>query len=116
MGVADHAVAVDDEHAPPREAERTERAIGAGHVLVGVGEQREVEPVLAGERLVAVDRLRRDAHHLSVERTELIEASLYELSCFVHTGVSSPGIEHEHDRLAGEVGQRVLPATRARQA
>ncbi len=36
-------------------------------VLVGVGQQRELETVLAGERLVAVDRLGRDPEDLGVE-------------------------------------------------
>ena len=60
--------------------------------LVGVGQQRELQPELGGERLVALDALRRDAQHLGVERLELRRGRrLYELSCLVHTGVSSPG-------------------------
>ena len=41
VGVADDAVAVDDEHAAPREPDRPERAVQRGDRLVGVGEQRE---------------------------------------------------------------------------
>ena len=51
---------VDDEHRPPREAERAERAVLPRDRLVGVRQQREGEPVLRGELLVALDALRAD--------------------------------------------------------
>src|SRR5262245_59147434 len=74
VGVPDRAVAVDDEDTPTREAERTERSEQSGDRLVGVGEQRKLEAVLAGERLMAVDRLRRDPDDLRVELMELVES------------------------------------------
>ena len=40
--------------------------------MLGVGEQRDGEPVLGGEALVRVDRLRRDAEHLGVEVVEVV--------------------------------------------
>src|SRR5690606_19538767 len=67
-------LAVDDEHAAAREADRPERAVGLGDRLVGVGEERELEPVLRREALVALQALRRDAEHLGVELVERVEA------------------------------------------
>src|SRR5690606_39767671 len=67
VGVPDDTVPIDDEHAPAREPDRPERAVGRGHLLVDVGQQREVEAVLAGELVVALDALRRDPDDLRVE-------------------------------------------------
>src|SRR4051812_33379196 len=58
VGIADDAFCVDDEHAAAREAQRAERAVRAGDGLVRVGEQRELQTVLAGEAVVAGDVLR----------------------------------------------------------
>ncbi len=60
VGIAHDTVAVDDEHAATREPDRPERAVEAGDRLVGVGQQRKVEAVLAGERVVTVDVLGGD--------------------------------------------------------
>ena len=67
VGVADHTVGIDDEHAAAGKSDRAERAVEPGDRLVGIGEQRELEAVLAGERVVAADVLGRDAQHLGVE-------------------------------------------------
>jgi hypothetical protein len=47
VDVADHAVAVDDEDAASREPDRAERAVAGGDLFVGVGQQWEVETMLA---------------------------------------------------------------------
>ena len=74
MCIPDDAVAIDDEDAASREPKWTEHAVGRCHDLVGVGEQGEPEPVPAAELVVARHVLRRDTHHLGVERLELARA------------------------------------------
>ena len=49
VGVADHPVTIDDEHAAAGEPDRAERPVGAGDRLVRVGQQREVEPPCLAE-------------------------------------------------------------------
>ena len=71
MHVAHDALAIDDEHAAARKAQRAERAVRRGYHLVGVGQKRKPEPVLEGELLVALHALGRDRDHLRVERFEL---------------------------------------------
>src|ERR671912_735160 len=111
--VADRSLTVDDEHTAPREAERTERAVCPRDRLVRVREQRECETVLAGECLVAVDRLRRDADDLRVELLEFLEAVVVRVELLgAHRRVVAR-IEDEHQRPAAEVCQRVRSATRA---
>src|SRR6478735_6125431 len=113
--VTDHPTAVDDEHAAPREAERPERAIAAGDGLVGVGQQRELEAVLAGELVVALHALRGDAQHLSVERLELGEVVVVAVQLLgAHRRVVAR-VEDQHHWLAGIVAERHLSPPTGRQ-
>src|SRR5918993_116707 len=64
-GVAHDALYVDHEHRSAVEAEGPEDPVGLPYGLVAVGEQREGEPtLLAGEVVVALDRLGAHRQHL----------------------------------------------------
>jgi hypothetical protein len=96
---------VDHENRPTHESERTENAVGLGHLLVDVGEQGEPESVLVGELIVAVDVLRRDGEHLGIQ--------FLEPGQIVVVAVQLPGadrcvvarIEHHDHRSTSELGQ-----------
>src|SRR4249919_1874035 len=112
MCVADDPLAIDDEHAAARETEGAERAVQGGDRLVGVGQQRELQPVLAGERLVAVDALCRYCQYLSIERFELIEAAVVRVELLRAHGRVVTRIEDQDDGLADEVFERNHRPTR----
>src|SRR4029077_11977568 len=110
--VANDAVAIDDENAAPRKSQRTERAVQPRYGLVGVGEQRKLQALLAGKHLVALDALRGDAEHLRIERFELVELAAVRVQLLrAHRGVVAR-IEDEDDSFVGEVRQRNRRATR----
>ena len=80
-------------------------AVEVGNRVVGVGEQGEVEPVLAGELRDRLDRVRRDADHpgaggLVVGAAVADAAGLGRASPRV-----GPWVEVEDDGLAAQVGE-----------
>ena len=100
MGIAHDALGVEDEHAASREPDRAQGAVQPGHGLVGVGEEREREPVLAGEGVVAADVLCGDADDLGIHVAELLEIVVVGVELLrAHRGVVTR-VEHEHDALA----------------
>jgi hypothetical protein len=75
-------------------------AVELDHLLLGVGEQGEVEAALLRPTLVAVDILRRDAQEHRAALVELREIVSVRAHLTRATGVVVTGIEREHD-LAG---------------
>jgi hypothetical protein len=111
VGVADHAVPVDDEHRPAVEADRSEDAVRVADDLALVGQQREREPVLGRERLVAGHVLGADAEDLGTDVGEVVEVVVVAGELRRAHGRVVARVEHEHDRLAAQGGQRDgLPA------
>ncbi|CAA9482882.1 MAG: hypothetical protein AVDCRST_MAG13-1272 [uncultured Solirubrobacteraceae bacterium] len=99
--VMGHApVLVHHDHRAAGAQERMGGAVGAGHAAVGIGEQRDREAVLGGERGLGVHVARRDAHHGRVEVVELLRAVAVgaELARADRRGIA--GVEEEHDPLA----------------
>src|SRR4029453_1022930 len=108
-GVADGPLGVDHEDRPPVEPHRTEDAVGPAHRLVHVGQQGEGEAaVVAGEPVVALDRLGADGPDGGVDLEELVDVGgvAVELAG-AHRGVFPPG-ENEHGRPAPQLGQLVV--------
>src|SRR5215207_7859311 len=109
VGVAQDALAVDHEHRPPVEADRTEDAVQLAHLLLGVAEQREGEPALVlAELVVARHRLGADRQHPGVERRELGDVLGVGVELAGAHGRVVARVEDQDDRAAPVLGQRVL--------
>src|SRR5262245_32749597 len=82
------------------------RGVAAPHLLVWIGEQREGKPVLAGEALVGLVRVRRDAEHDRPELADLLPGVPEAAGLLGASGRVVPRVEVEDHVLAREVRER----------
>ena len=115
--VRDRALGIDDERRPLDApvglaviALLDPGAVGVRDRVVGVGEQREVEPVLGGELGHRVDRVRRDPDHADAGRLVVGAPVADPAGLGGAPRCVRPWIEVEDDRAAPQVRERHLLA------
>src|SRR5262245_53693656 len=110
VDVAHDARGVDDDDRAPVEADRAQDPVLLAHLLVLVRQQREGEAaLLVREAVVALDRLRADGQHHRLDLTELVDLGRVAVELAgAHRRVVAR-VERQHHRLAGPLGQRVVP-------
>ena len=91
----------------PRRGENASYALAT--VLVHVRQQRHVQAVLGGERLVRGEVLRGDAHDGGVERREVLGAVAVGAELFRADQRVVARVEQQHDALAAVLGELERP-------
>ena len=110
VAVAHDALLVDHDHGPLDAEPRRVGAVFARHLPAHVGQQRHVQRVLGGERLVRVEVLRGDADDRRAERREVIGAVAVGAELFRADRRVVAGVEQQHDALAAVLGEPERPS------